>query len=154
MKCNSIMKCFMELDNYRSLPLQIRGHLIFCTRCRKDILSMRRALETILNKKPYDTSEDLSNNIMEQIATSQVIYKMDISSLKWISVGLIIFASIFLVSFSEPLNWLKGHFGWRLEVPLNIVLGLVISLYATLFIGTHIDEMKNILHFYRRTIRN
>ena len=85
--------------------------------------------------------------IMAEIYNSEEEYEQTISYFKWISVGLVIVMSRLLFSFSDTHTWLKGQFGMNFEIPLNIVLGLLITIYAGIFIASHIDDIKEYIHF-------
>ena len=95
---------------------------------------------------------DISNSIMEKISELHIIHEQNVSSVKWLTVGSIILASIFLLPFSESLSWLRIHFAGNLEIPLSIVLGLVISIYAIIYIATHLDELKHLMHYHEKKI--
>ncbi len=109
---------------------------------------MQVALEKARRMEPFDMPKDLSRVIMNKIYSSSYVYKKSISSTKWVTVGSLILLSIFLIPFSDSFTWLKLYFKGSLEIPLSIVLGSVITLYAVLFIATHLDGAKEILDYF------
>ena len=92
--------------------------------------------------------EDMTEIIMNSIYANAHIFRKNISSTKWISVGSLIFLSIIGITFSDSIIWLRSHFGVSFEVPLSIVMGLAITIYVCLYIGTHIEETRKFIgHF-------
>lgn len=96
--------------------------------------------------------KDLSDFIMYRIALPQINLHDGVSVAGWIVTGLIIFISIFLVSYSDWLIWMKYHFGKNIEIAVSIVLGLFISAYSAIFIGTNIDRLKGLFRDLSRRV--
>jgi hypothetical protein len=143
MKCEKVMKKFMELEYYRVLPLSVRFHLLSCEKCAAEIADMTASMDGMRSYLPHEMAGDQIGSIMRAVGASGVSYSRKMPMLNWLSAGIILIASLVLVQFSETLIWLKDHFGRDLEVPLNIVLGIVFSIYSIIFIGTHLDELKD-----------
>ena len=142
MKCDKTITKYLELDDYSIIPLSVRFHLLFCTKCSEEVAMLNSALNEIRVFNPFPMKRDMTYQIMSKINPPGLAYERKISTFNWVSAGLVILASIFLVSYSESLSWLKGQFGKNLEVPLNIVLGITISAYLIAFIGSHVEEFK------------
>ncbi|MCP4138613.1 MAG: hypothetical protein GY754_47090 [bacterium] len=142
MKCNKAIERFLELDNYTALPFSIRLHTTFCPKCENEIFSLQEKFNSLHNAVPFKPEFDITNSVMSEIALLETSYEHNVSNLKWFSVGAIILGSIFLIPFSNNLSWLRVYFGANLEIPLSIVMGLAISVYAVLFIGSHLEELK------------
>jgi hypothetical protein len=147
MKCEKVIESFLKQDDSRYPAFLIRLHIAFCSRCREEIRALQKIFVEARTGYPFAIPRDMSGPVMRAIINSDLVYKKDISSVKWLFPGVIIFASIFLVSYSDSFIWLKGHFGGVLEVPLFIVLGLAITFYAALFIGTHLEMMGKFIEF-------
>jgi hypothetical protein len=147
MKCKKIIDSFLNQDDSRYPVFLIRLHIAFCSRCRKEIRTLQKIFVKARTSSPFEMPGDMSGPVMRAIINSDVVYKKDISSGKWLFTGVVIFASIFLVSYSNSFIWLKSHFGSVLEVPLYMVLGLAITFYAALFIGTHIEMMRKFIEY-------
>ncbi len=153
MKCNRIVERFLERDYNDSIPLSIRLHLFVCHRCRREIFELRSLFKSLRDTAPFDMEVDLSDLVMYRIRESEINYGNTISPIKWLLVGSVILASIFLIPFSDSHLWLKVHFGRDLLIPLNIVMGLVISIYSVFVIGAHIDRLKTLMNFLYQKIR-
>lgn len=145
MKCDSAMQKFLELDNGASIPFLVRLHTLRCRKCRLEIREMRIRLAVFEYHPPYEAKRDASDEIMRTIIANEKLYSSGMSFKKWIAVGLVILLSRFAITFSDTLAWLQNQFGSSLDIPLNIVLGLAMSIYAVLFIGTHMDDIKKMI---------
>ena len=151
MKCNSTIRSFLELDNYMALPFSIRLHMVFCKRCRDEIYSLQNTFLMLRESAPFDILDNLSSLVMNSIYAGPVLYPKNVSSAKWLSVGLLIILSMFGITFSNSFHLLKDYFGLPLEIPLNIVMGLAITIYVALFIGSHLEETRKFLsYFYKK----
>jgi len=147
MNCDKIIEKFMKLDNQTGIPLSIKIHILFCSKCRNEIFSLREAFNTVKGFMPFEIKKDLSNDIMDIINKLEIDYEYNISNIKWLTPGIIILLSIFLIPFNNYLGWLRMHFGGNIEIPLAIVMGLIISVYAAIFTGTHMEGMKKIQRY-------
>ncbi|MDY6934446.1 MAG: hypothetical protein SVZ03_09525 [Spirochaetota bacterium] len=150
--CDKIITRFLEMEDYRVIPLNIRVHMLFCNRCRVEVYMLKDALDEIREFNPFPLRKDLTDEIMQKILLTETPYKKEISTFNWVTAGLIIFLSIFLISYSEPMIWLKNQFGNNFEVPLSIVLGLIISIYSIVFIGTHLEKLKHSIGILKKKI--
>ena len=142
MKCNNAIQSYFESEESGYIPLFVRWHMIFCRTCKNEIRAMQNIFKNARIPSIIEIPEDMSSRIMNRIADSNLIHEKNISFSKWLLTGVVIFSSLFLISYSDSFTWLKQYFGSGLEIPLNIVLGFVITIYAASFIGAHIDEAK------------
>ena len=96
---------------------------------------------------PFRVPYDMSEIVMKRILNSTVVFTANdrISNFKWIAVGLVILVSMFLAPYSDSMIWLNNQFGGQFEIPFNIVMGIIITVYASLFVGTHLDSLKRLL---------
>ena len=147
MNCKKVMDQFVRMDNKSVVPLKLRLHFLLCEECRNEKNSMNSTLFSLHGEYLYTPSKSLSDNVMKMIFLSGIRYRERVSYAKWIFSGIIIALSSFAVSFSESHNWLTSYFGQSLALPINIILGLGITIYAALFIFTHLDDLKKRTHF-------
>ena len=145
MKCNNAIQSFLESEDGGYIPFAVRWHIMLCRSCRNEIRVMRDIFLNAQIQPMIKIPRDMTDLIMRKIIDSDVVFEKNISFYRWLLAGLVILASMFLISYSNSFTWLKQHFGSGIEIPINIVLGLVISLYAASFIGTHIDEAKRFI---------
>lgn len=142
MKCEKIQKRFLEMDNESRIPLVIYLHILLCPRCRRDIGVLNSAFESLRHEGPFLMDRDLSEKIMMDVFRSEVRYDHHISGIQWGVVGFIILASMFAIPYSSSFGWLRQFFGPGLEIPVSIVLGLVMSIYASAGIFSNLEELK------------
>ncbi len=143
MKCEEAVQFFLKQEDNK-LPLLLKLHMMFCPGCRKEIHELQGIFSGALGNPPFIMARDMSESVMSTIALSELNREIDFSPLRWLLVGLTIFASIFLISYSDSFIWMKEHFGSGLEIPLNLVLGIAITCYAVFYIGTHLESAKKL----------
>lgn len=142
MKCEKVMDHYCRLDVDERLPLRVRIHMLFCPACRHEVQYMEEKLVNFEGTFPFSMEHDASDAIMQMVRMSPVQYRREVSSFKWLFSGFIIFASIMLLPFSKSLSWLNDYFGRQLMLPLHIVMGIAITIYAVLYVGTHLEQLK------------
>lgn len=142
MKCDRIMDKFDSLDNRKYLPLTIKIHFLFCPECRSNAKKMDTMLNSLHGEYLYEIKDSLARNIMQLLILSGNRYAEKAGYKKWIAAGVVIVAGRFAFSYSESLTWLTDYFGQSLALPLNIVMGLVITVYAAAFIFSHLEDLK------------
>ena len=148
MKCKEVMKQVFESDSIENTSFRIWIHLLFCKNCKTETERINLTLASFQQTTPYKISNPgLKNSIMNEILKTGIEYNHKISYFKWVSVGTIIIGSRFLFSYSDYSKWLSQHFGTNFDLPLNIVLGSIISVYALIFIGTHVEDLKKLSRY-------
>ncbi len=151
MKCDKAIQEFLEQEDCFYEPLRVRLHTLLCPKCRKEIRNLKNIFFTArISGGGIRMPEDLSGLIMNRIAESGMTHEKNVSQSKWLMSGAIIFLSIFLVSYSDSFIWLRKYFGSGLEIPVNMVLGIVVTLYASLFAGTHLEDVKKIMDYINK----
>ncbi|TAL32849.1 MAG: hypothetical protein EPN93_15370 [Spirochaetes bacterium] len=140
MKCEAFMRKFLELDDGRRLPLAMMLHVRRCAHCRAEVDAFNLAARDMRSFEPYVMDELAGAHLVHRVL-SQPAYRKSVSLFNWVWTGVLLFASIFLVQFSEHFVSMRGRFGGDLEVPFSIVMGIVVSVYAAMLIGTHMEEI-------------
>jgi len=146
MNCKKIQNRFLELDNRSRIPLSVYIHMQFCSECRRLIVMLNEQFESIYNNPPFCLDRDLCEKIMTDVFHSEVRYEHHVGGMKWAMVGFIILLSMFLIPFSDSFGWLKHYFGADLELPVSIVLGAVMSIYASVGIFSNLEVLKKFMH--------
>jgi hypothetical protein len=147
MKCEKAVSMFLSLDNGQPKPLSLVIHTYFCPGCAAEIMKLEKVFKIIHAEYCFSMNTDVTLDVMKRINKASPLYVKEISYLKWISAGLVILASRFAVSYSDSMIWLNQHFGSSYEIPMNIVLGISITIYASMFISSHLDDLKKKLNF-------
>lgn len=149
MKCESFMRSYVSLDNGERPSLSLRLHLRSCARCRREAALMEWELSSLRRDETLPDAPDRTREIMARISAGDVTYGRSVPLYNWVSGEVIIIVSIVLARFSDSLVWMNAYFGMNLEVPFNIVLGILLTVYSSVFIGTHMKEIKGFIERYR-----
>lgn len=122
--CEKNMETFLSLDKYERIPLGVTLHLLKCKKCRSQAryltLAERYASEPIRTLPLKDALENL------QIKP--------VSMTKWILWGAVMI--LLMVTFGIFLNRFDRA---SFAIIFNVLFGLLITAYCTLFVGTNMD---------------
>lgn len=150
MKCEQVKKKYFACDHNHRIPFEVKCHTLFCGSCRKEIQQFSRHLIELQSTTPFTTECDLHMAIMADVSRLSPAQPSSMSYYKWIFVGIFILASIFSMPYSYVLVWLEWNFGGNLQIPLYSIMGLVLSVYISLFIGIHLEDVKRISGYNKR----
>ena len=142
MKCEQFMDRFLALDNEEAMGFFMRRHLRSCVRCRRETGALTAAMDELLGFPGRFNEADVADRVMARIGAVEYTYDRRVSLSNWIGVGLVILVSMFLLPFSDSLIWLRGFFGGYIDLPYGIVMGLLVSIYMTVFAATNMDLLK------------
>ncbi len=145
MNCERIQQLFLEMDNDSRIPLAVHVHAFFCARCRSDIALLAARFDSLREESPFPMDRDLCEQVMREVFRSDVSYEHEISPAQWGVVGFVILISLFLIPFSHSFGWLRGHFGSGLEIPIGIVLGLAMTIFALAGVFSHMEFLKKLM---------
>jgi hypothetical protein len=152
MKCDDKLdKIFSaDEDNPLSIVTQVRFflHRFFCDHCSFIMNQYEDSRTMMKNDFFYDTI-DMSNVIMNQVLKNESIPEENefhewVSLKNWIVAGCIILVSLVSAFFGFNFNEVAVSGDSSYMLSIGLVIGLIISIYGLLFIGT---QMKQIRHF-------
>ncbi|MDR3200475.1 MAG: hypothetical protein LBT68_03350 [Spirochaetales bacterium] len=148
MECENFMELFLELDNNEALPPALAAHLESCARCAaqiKALEAMMRSRAAFANIQP---EEDIALSVMARISESGAVKNppeaCPLSMGNWVGAGSLLFLGMLLIPFSTILPDLSALIP-GLPVVLPLVLGSAITVYAALFIGSHMKDFSRFL---------
>ena len=139
MDCARAMLSIIESKKDGHLPLGVRLHLSHCASCNAEYTRMREAL-AFMRSEYLPRSPDLSELIMTAIRATPKLEAAPVSFRDWTLVGIVILAAIAIAPLGSAFTWVRKSFGSDFLLPLNVVLGLILSAYGAFFIGTHLNE--------------
>lgn len=142
MNCEKIQNRFLEMDNCSRIPLSVQAHMLYCSRCRRDITVLSKKFASLRSQEPFAMDRDLCEKIMRDVFLSRTRYEHHVSGFQWGAAGSIILISLVLIPFSDTFVWLRARFGTGLELPVSIVLGLFLSIFVLAGIFSNLDELK------------
>ena len=142
MKCEKAVEKFLNLDNGEPTPFSIRFHVFWCRRCRREIFGLRRAFESVKGGAPFKAPANFADVVMTRIELLEIDYSRNVSNVKWLLGGLVIFASIFTISFSDWTDWVISHGNPIFGLAIYIVMGVCLTIYSVSYIATHLDALR------------
>ena len=153
MNCSKIMEMVYEDDNISLFDqLQISLHSFFCCACSQEI-DKYQAARAVLRKDFFPNApEYLENSIMTKIANGHeedpLAAKLPaytipggLSTRGWVIAGLIVMISLVTAFFGFDFKNLTNEFGMSFILPVGITIGIVLTVYCALFIGSHLKEL-------------
>lgn len=148
MTCHRANKLLDSLDNGQAMPLAVRIHLFFCPACRT--LDQRvRSARAALNEHPQEAPDKLTDDIMALIALEPIEVRPLHQALRnWLVPGIAIIAYLVLAPIAPAKEWFLTTFGFNLLLPLSITLGAVITIYAGLFVASHMEKINEFFHIH------
>jgi len=149
MNCSEILSMVYEESDSMPLFNQIRVwlHTIFCPNCAQEI-ERYHVSRAILQNEFFPISPDLEESIMAKIDTldeqRDIIDAVPggLSTRGWVIAGLIIFISLATAFFGFDFRHLTDESGMSFILPMGITIGIVITTYGALFIGSHLKELS------------
>lgn len=124
------------------LPFSLRLHIFRCPSCAAEAKRMKAAvlvLKGMLPRLPADFSDAVAN----ALRGAPGLEAAPVSFRNWVIVGATMLAATGLSPLGADFGWIKTVFGSGFLLPLNIVLGLILTGYCALFIGTHLTEFAD-----------
>jgi len=130
--------------------IKIWLHTLFCPICAEKIERFETA-RNIMKEDFFPSSlagqswSSLEDSIMSKIAaeeeTETHIIPAGISTRGWVIAGLIIFISLTTAFFGFDFKTIAYEMGVSFLLPVGIIIGIFLTTYGALFIGSHLKEL-------------
>ncbi|MDR1429007.1 MAG: peptidoglycan-binding protein [Spirochaetaceae bacterium] len=160
MRCGDIVNWVIEHDGDEDVSflrrLLIDAHIFFCPRCARELRrwQLGRDLLSASCQDPALTIggfelPDISGAVMGDILAesgetpdtasggAEVL-----SFRRWVVAGCVIVVSLVSVFFCFDFTELSAASGLSLMIPMGVTIGIIISAYSALFIGSHLKELS------------
>ena len=159
MDCQSVLKTVFEAEKVTYLPLttqlQITVHCLFCPDCTTAVNDLRDA-EAIMHSDFFPPSPHFADALMERIhgesdeyAETEEIFAQEgaldpagFSLRAWVLTGCFVLLSLTSVFFGMHFTQIVDATGLSFLLPVGITVGVVLTCYGALFIGSHLDELS------------
>ena len=156
MKCEMIIKRIIEAEGDESFPLlerlALNLHLLFCDECAesfrryqesRDLLA-RMALQSALPPALPDLNASIMAKLFREEGEffDESLEEMRVPFPRWVVTGCIIVVSLVSAFFGFDFKHLSAIIGPDFILSMGITIGLVISAYSALFIGSHLKELS------------
>ena len=153
MSCERILEKVYEMDDSMSLFTRIRIglHIITCPDCAQEVERFEVCKDILRNdflQASLDAAADLEDTVMAMVAAeeaeSPAAEEMEIpgglSTRGWVIAGLVILVSLATAFFGLDFNQVAVAAGLSFMIPVGITIGIVLTCYGALFIGSHLKE--------------
>jgi len=121
-------------------------HILFCKKCAT-LLKREEQAREFFRTDCIPAAPDISDGVMAKInALPEEQNAQEIpggfSTRGWVIIGLIVVASLATSFFGKDFIDTAARQGPSFLVPIGIVMGIIISAYSALFIGSHLKELS------------
>jgi len=152
MSCSKIMDLYYESQEggETSMPLlsqiQVWAHILFCPACAEKI-ELYKTARTLMKEDFFPSSAPaLEETIMARIDAEQADEAHDtaggFSTQSWVIAGFVILISLATAFFGLAFKSLALESGMSFMLPIGITIGIVLTTYGALFIGSHLKELS------------
>jgi hypothetical protein len=159
MKCNVLLDTIYEFDGKETLSLwnrlRIAVHVIFCPQCAEKVLRLEAARDILRTDfLPSAPCSSLADSIMDRISAEGFDLTADMPFEEedltpevpwggWVATGLIILVSLSTSFMGMDFISVAADQGSSFLLPVGITIGVVVTVYGTLFIGSHLEELSD-----------
>jgi len=154
MTCPKVMKIIYEDEPVQLLDqLLIWAHVFLCRECANKIERMEET-KNILRDDFFPVSPELEESIMARITVLENEEREntfdnrmcanpgELSTRGWVIAGLVILISLVTAYFGFDFRSLASELGASFVLPVGITVGIVVTSYGALFIGSHLKELS------------
>jgi hypothetical protein len=148
MKCDDALDTVYQ-DGLPSLKerFALALHILFCPRCAarlRDYEQARILMQQNFFPPSPDFTEALMKHIFEEEDSAGEVFAIPggVSTRGWIIVGFIVLISLSTLFFGGEFTRLVLGWGSSFLLPLGITIGMIITGYGALFIGSHLKELS------------
>ncbi|MDR0758861.1 MAG: peptidoglycan-binding protein [Treponema sp.] len=158
MKCTTLVDKIYEFDGQETLSLwnrlQIAVHIVLCPRCAEKTLRLEAVRDMLRTGFLPVPPAFIADSIMDRIRSEVFDLSADMPFEEegptpevpfggWVATGLIIL-------FSQAASFMGMDFisftaaqGSSFLLPLGITIGVVVTVYGAIFIGSHLKELSD-----------
>jgi hypothetical protein len=154
MNCAKVLDKVYEYsgrEQQDTMPLLTRiwigMHLLVCPDCAQEVERFEVCKDILQNDFLPSIPPDLEDNVMAMLAadedeseTELVEHSGGFSTRGWVIAGLVMFVSFATAFFGFNFNEVALAAGLSFMIPIGITIGIVLTCYGALFIGSHLKE--------------
>jgi len=152
MKCENAMNRYMNSEDSGRIPFRVRIHTFFCPVCSAEIYLLISVFKSFEQNSIWKTESNITGCVMDRVQKKSVYSGKRISGFKWAFIGMVIFASILLINFSNSFLWLREQFGSLFIIPMSIVLGVLLTIYLMVLTLSNYERLEKYLQTIFKTI--
>jgi hypothetical protein len=149
MSCAEILDKVYEQDKMGLLTrISVGLHLLFCPDCA-EVVERFEICKEILRTEFLPPAPDIEDSVMAAISAGDAVQtegcEMEahggFSTKGWIIAGLVMLVSLATAFFGMDFNKVALAAGVSFMIPVGITIGIVLTCYGALFIGSHLKEL-------------
>ena len=148
MDCHTVMDAVYEAEKDSPLPiltqLRIDLHLLGCPGCAEKLSNLRR-LEEVMKADFLPPSPDFGERLMERLdeeAAMETDAPTGFSFRGWVIIGFFVLISLSSAFFGVEFAKIANEEGLSFLLPVGLTVGIILTCYGALFIGSHIKELS------------
>ena len=157
MSCTKILDKVYEYAGSEPMPLlqqiQVGLHLLVCPDCAQEVERFE-VTRDVLRGDFLPDSPGFEDSIMAMVAAEELNAADEadmfaetavpggFSTRGWVITGLIVFISLATAFFGLNFNQVALDAGMSFLLPVGITIGIVLTSYGALFIGSHLKELS------------
>jgi len=153
MDCSKVLDAVYEYSGGERMPLllqlRVSLHVITCPDCAKKIERFQ-FYKTIIREDFFPplpssrSSQSVEDTVMSIIAAEKETFAVPggLSIRGWIIAGLVITLSLVTAFFGLDFHKIAREAGASFLLPVGITIGIVLTSYGALFIGSHLKELS------------
>jgi len=152
--CRTVIATCFEAEDDCPLPLlakiRIGLHILFCPSCPVELKRLRHNLqyvEDIMKTDFFPFPPGLENIVMERLLEDDMKGSPEVpvgfSIRLWIAIGFFVLLSLSTSFFGMDFIRIANAEGLSFLLPVGITIGVVLTCYGALFIGSHLEELSN-----------
>jgi len=145
MNCARFMTMLDALDN-DAMPQDMVLHARSCQSCARESAALRAAIG-LYRLPDLAGSADIVPRVSAMLPFMPAP-RRTVSMRDWIFTGFVIVASIVLVPLLAEFRALKDSYGSGFTLPVFLALGSLVTLYAGMFVMSHLDDFSRRLKDY------
>ena len=155
MNCEKILNevyDFSEHNLHNQMPLSTRIriglHLLICSDCTRKI-ERYEVCKDILKSDFLPPSQNLEEKVMslilseeEKACEEEAVVTGGLSLRGWVIAGLIMLVSLASIFLGFDFNTIAHNAGISFMIPIGITIGIALTCYGSIFIGSHLKELS------------
>jgi len=149
--CKTVLDLIYEADDDVSLSLinqlQIKAHLFFCPACSAELKKVRH-LKEIMKDEFFPCPPQFEESFMEHLYGETGIEEnpdapTGFSFRSWVLTGFFVLLSLSSSFFGMNFSRIAASEGLSFLLPVGLTIGMVVTCYGALFIGSHLKELSS-----------
>jgi hypothetical protein len=157
MTCRDAMERIYDFDGEKPFPLGVRlriaFHVVFCPRCAENTARLEAA-RALMRTGFLPPAPDLADAVMSRVYAGARDLAPDmpfeeeerspeVSFGSWVFTGFIVLLSLSTAFMGLDFIKVASAQGSSFLLPVGITIGLVVTCYGALFIGSHLKELSD-----------